>query len=127
MMDMLCLEAIGDDESVLVVFGGEEYTTAHVRRLILETIALLGEQGQQADLGPETRYGTSAEETIEVLMALLAFVTLEDVTAFGQITDAQRYTAVRTLDIVRDRAGTGPYEKQDLGALQYLLKGYRCC
>lgn len=119
-------ESLGEDESVLVLYDSEEYTTGEVKKMIMECLGVLGEQGGLAELNDEDR-GTSVEITVGALMALLSFVTMEDVSAMKRIDENRRYYAVRTLEALRVRGVTGVTERQELRVLQYLLKGYAGC
>ena len=69
----LYLENIGDDNAPLVCAMGEEYTTAEIKKIILDTICLLGEEG-----------GEDAEVNEKVLLRLLAFVSMEPVPSSSQ-------------------------------------------
>ncbi len=119
-------ENLGEDESVLVLYDSEEYTTGEVKKMIMECLGVLGEQGGLAELNDEDR-GTSVEITVGALLALLSFVTMEDISAMKRIDENRRYFAVRTLEALRVRGVTGVTERQELRVLQYLLKGYAGC
>ncbi len=119
-------ESLGMDEDVLVLYDSEEYTTGEVKKMIVESLGVLGEQGGLAELNDEDR-GTSVQMTVEALLAMLSFVTMEDVSALKRMDENKRYFAVRTLEALRVRGVTGVKERQELRVLQYLLKGYVGC
>ncbi len=120
------LENLGEEEQELVLYDGETYTTGEVRKLIMETLGVLGEQGGNPALNDEDR-GTSVDMSIRSLLGLLAFVTMEDVTALKRLDDNTRFFAVRTLEALRTLGISGAEERQGLRVLQYLLKGYVGC
>ncbi|MCR5376208.1 MAG: hypothetical protein K6E71_05620 [Lachnospiraceae bacterium] len=110
----LYLENIGDDNAPLVCAMGEEYTTAEIKKIILDTICLFGEEG-----------GEDAEVNEKVLLRLLAFVAMEPVPeGMEELGDYDRYSCIRKLEAIRKRESTSPEERQKLFLLQYLLRGY---
>ncbi|MBQ6660184.1 MAG: hypothetical protein IJM57_02005 [Lachnospiraceae bacterium] len=112
----LYLENIGEDDAPLLGAMGEEYTTADVKKMILDLTCLLGEEG-----------GENAEINEKVLLRLLAFVAMEPVPdGMEEISDCDRYTCLRALDDIRKRETTSAETKKQLFLVQYLLRGYAC-
>lgn len=112
----LYLEHVGEDDEPLVCAMGEEFTTREVKKMILDTTCLLGEEG-----------GENAETNEKVLLRLLAFVSMEPVPeGMEEISDRDRYTCIRALEAIRKRETTGAETKKQLFLILYLLRGYAC-
>ena len=114
----LYLENIGEDDAPLVCAMGEDHTTAEVKKIILDLICLLGEEG-----------GEGAEINEKVLLRLLAFVSMEPVPeGMEELGDYDRYSCIRALEAIRKRETVSPEERQKIFLVQYLLRGYasRC-
>ena len=112
----LYLENIGEDDEPLVNARGEEITTAEVKKMILDLICLLGEEG-----------GENAEANEKVLLRLLAFISVEPAPeGMEELTDSARYTCIRALEAIRKRDTTGAETKKQIFMVLYLLRGYAC-
>lgn len=112
----LYLENIGEDDAPLVDIMGEEFTTGEVKKMILDLICLLGEEG-----------GENAEANEKVLLRLLAFISVEPAPeGMEELTDSARYTCIRALEAIRKRDTTGAETKKQIFMVLYLLRGYAC-
>jgi len=112
----LYLEHIGEEEATLIDAMGEEYTTAEVKKMILDLTCLLGEEG-----------GENAEVSQRVLLRLLAFVAMESAPeGMEELSDCDRYACIRAMEEIRRREATGPETKKQIFLISYLLRGYGC-
>ncbi len=114
----LMVENIGEDELPLMSAMGVDYTTGEVKKMILSLVCLLAELGGDK---------TETETNEKVLLALLAFVSMEPLPdGLEEISDCDRYSCLRALDTVRKDENTGTELKQHIFLVQYLLRGYAC-
>ena len=125
----LYLENIGEDDATLVCAMGEDYTTAEIKKILLDTVCLLGEEGAAGDTGVAADESADPAVNEKVLLRLLAFVSMEPVPeGMEELGDYDRYACIRKLEAIRKRESTSAEERQKLFLLQYLLRGYasRC-
>ncbi|MBR5712893.1 MAG: hypothetical protein IKX54_04785 [Lachnospiraceae bacterium] len=112
----LYLENIGEDDEPLVCAMGEEFTTGEIKKMILDLICLLGEEG-----------GENAETSERVLLRLLSFVAMEPAPAgMEEVSDQDRYACVRKLETIRKRETTGAETRRNIYLVLYLVRGYAC-
>ena len=112
----LYLENIGEDDAPLLGAMGEDFSTAEVKKMILDLVCLLGEEG-----------GENTETSEKVLLRLLSFVAMEPVPeGMDEISDCDWYACLRRLEDVRKRETTGAETRKHIFLVQYLLRGYAC-
>ena len=111
-------ENIGEDDLPLVCAAGVDYTCAQVKKMIAELCGFLAETPTE-----------DSETVLAVLIRLLAFVSMEPVPeGVPELSDCDRWTALRCLEKLRKDESTADTEKQQIYIIQFLLKGYdRSC
>lgn len=110
-------ENLGEESLPLVGAMGVEYTVGHVRDMITELLGHLS----------ETPEGEETGVTCTALVRLLAFILLEPVPqGVEELSECDRWSALRLLDRIRKQEKTTDTEKQHIYIIQFLMKGYEC-
>ena len=110
-------ENLGEISLPLVGAMGVEYTVGQVRDMITELLGHLS----------ETPEGEETGVTCTALVRLLAFILLEPVPeGVPELSDCDRWSALRLLDRIRKQEKTSDTEKQHIYIIQFLMKGYEC-